>query len=287
VEERLALTVVYPDFLNRGGAPAHALAAWLQHNTTLTAAQICDWTGLGRAALTKVEADGSARSRLSPVNQRLLTRTEIRRCEGSAQARLEKRVAIFAAPDLTAGPPAAVFNSTAFHAARLATVHFLTDGRNAWHSTWVNRYFPGAITGRDATARQQAERQRLQGSVFVITPTPALVLQSDKLTLVGVEVNPRGEFERLSEVFDGPFTAGRVLDAYGSARQDSVLWLHAAGNHRFDDWNGASLFQWRSRSHGGNYRLGWYAHAVAAQPSSGFRKIVQRAGRTIRRMRDH
>jgi hypothetical protein len=204
--------------------------------------------------------------RISPINQGLLSWPEIRRCEASSAARLEKRVAFIRTPELTTAHPPSALLTSRFHAARLAEVYLLTNSRNAWHSTPISQYFQGAISGSEAVAKARAERLRTQGSGFFVERIPALVLQSDGLTLIGVEVNFSREHRRHAEVFDGPLTARRILDEYAVGRRNTVLWLHAAGNYRFDTWKSASAARWRSSP--GSYWLSWRRLEGSASPAS-------------------
>ncbi len=55
---------------------------------------------------------------------------------------------------------------------------FLVAGRNAWHSTWINRYTPGSLQTSFLGATSEAEKRRVQGTTFVIKEIPALKLSS-------------------------------------------------------------------------------------------------------------
>ena len=211
----------------------------------------------------------------------MLTWPEIRRCEAAPSARLEKRTAFFKMPPLTIRTPERKLRSASFHTARLVELYFLGNTRNAWHSTRINQYWPGAISGREATAQDRGEGMRTQGSKFYIERIPGLVLQSDGLTLVAAEANRSLEHRRLADVFDGPVTAGRVLDAYATARENTVLWLHAEGNWRFDLWTKDSPARWVSS--GGRHWLDWDRHAGSAAVTNELRDALRRGKRSIRR----
>jgi hypothetical protein len=66
--------------------------------------------------------------------------------------------------------------------------YVLIRGRNAWNSTWVQNYKgTGAVHLTLAEAKNAAEAQRVQGSVFYIRQVPALALNSSEGTVLLVE----------------------------------------------------------------------------------------------------
>lgn len=251
-----------------------SLGAWLIHNTALTNDQIANWIGHPLGSATQHTA------RISPVNQKLLRWPEIRRCEASASAELARPVASFPEPILTAHPPAPALQELNFYSARLGAVNFLTTGRNAWHSTWVRQYQPGAIMGREAPLRQRAESQRTQGSVFYIDQLPALILQSDLLTLIGLEVNRSDQLGRFAAVFDGALTPWRILDAYAYAPANTIVWLHTEGNWLYPAWESGRRLT--SASVGADYELAWRSQSPGIPPSDHMRDALSRARRSIR-----
>lgn len=275
------MAVAFRNFLTSDDTYARQLAAWLIARTRLGEAQVRAWTGLSAAAYADIAAAGAAHPQTSPINQRLLSWPEVRRCEASAEARLEKRTTAFAEPELMTAPPPKPLRDVQFRSARLAGLLFLSNGRNAWHSTWVNQYFPGALSGRVATVKARAEEQRTPGSVFYIDRVPALVLQCDQLTLIGVEVNPGPDLADRAEVFDGPLSARRILQAYADVRPNTVLWLHAQGNWRYADW--APEPRLRSSSVGAQYYLNWDVRPAKETPTVTILDAVKRARRSLRR----
>lgn len=270
------------DLQDFGQGYGSRLAAWLCARTTLADVQICGWTGLTPTQLDGVKMQGDHHLRVSPINQRLLTWTEIRRCQITTEARLEKRAAYFKGHELSARPLKPELRDVRFHVARMAGVYYPTNGRNAWHSTWVHQYRDGAVSGRLMGAKSRAEGQRTQGSTFYINRIPAVVLQADEVTLVGVEINHGNELRRLSEVFDGPLTAQRVLTAYNAARPNSVIWLHSRGNCRFDDWKPSSASQWRSKSAGPGFWLNWNEYVADRDQGLKLKDVLRRARHSIR-----
>lgn len=68
-------------------------------------------------------------------------------------------------------------------------IFYLYRGRNAWHSTWVQHYFPECMHSTLPSAEMRAESMRGPGSTFIINELPAVALQSPVGTLVVAEIN--------------------------------------------------------------------------------------------------
>lgn len=68
-------------------------------------------------------------------------------------------------------------------------LYYVFTGRNAWHSTWVQRYTPGCMHTSLQSARQYAEARRVQGTVFNIKELPALLFRSPHGCLVVTQIN--------------------------------------------------------------------------------------------------
>jgi len=103
-------------------------------------------------------------------------------------------------------------------------VFVLIRGRNAWHSTWVQKYQgPGAVYATRVAAKDAAERQRVQGSTFYIRAVPALLLESEAGSVVQVEFHSDKTFGKLS-VSD---VIPRL--AYGATMSEALLVLGRNG----------------------------------------------------------
>jgi hypothetical protein len=74
-------------------------------------------------------------------------------------------------------------------------VFYLGYGRNAWHSTWTNKYYPNSISFSDIELKEIAEGRRVQGHVFKIEAMPMFVLKSESCTFGICEINNRSEYE--------------------------------------------------------------------------------------------
>jgi hypothetical protein len=71
----------------------------------------------------------------------------------------------------------------------LAKLYYVHDGRNAWYTTWVQRYLDGCMHTTFDSAKDYAESLRVQGSVFYIYEKPALVIEADDVVLVITQIN--------------------------------------------------------------------------------------------------
>ena len=68
---------------------------------------------------------------------------------------------------------------------------YVYDGRNAWHSTWVQRYGEGCMHTSRSTAEEYSERKRVNGSVFYLQEMPALQFDAEAGTLFVTQFNVR------------------------------------------------------------------------------------------------
>tara|TARA_R110000850_G_scaffold172522_3_gene297805 strand:- start:905 stop:1531 length:627 start_codon:yes stop_codon:yes gene_type:complete len=68
---------------------------------------------------------------------------------------------------------------------------YLGYGRNAWHSTWIRRYYPGSISFFEKDLQLLCETRRVQGSVFRIEPVPVVYLEYQHDVIVLLAINDR------------------------------------------------------------------------------------------------
>jgi hypothetical protein len=68
---------------------------------------------------------------------------------------------------------------------------YLGYGRNAWHSTWINRYYQGSVSFFEKQLKDTAEGLRVQGSQFKISSRPAIVLNFEIAPIAIMSVNDR------------------------------------------------------------------------------------------------
>jgi hypothetical protein len=165
-------------------------------------------------------------------------------------------------------------------------VYFVSEGRNAWHSTWVKNYSRGSIHSSLTSAKAHAEEKRVQGSVFYIEQLPALIFRSATALLVVTEINNTnplsgymalclkspdvrsGQAVGLSDNFaymmspiSGVFRAFDPRSGNWVVRpraQNSVIPLSAADHClSFERITARALRDFRSKSIGGRHYLKW------------------------------
>ena len=110
------------------------------------------------------------------------------------------------------------FSDLAFTCADTITsglLYFLSRGRNAWHSTWINNYWNGCMHAELISAKSAAERQRKQGSVFYIYEQPALLIRNCFGVIAIVEINSERPLARYpSKEMHKYISASRYFDTY-------------------------------------------------------------------------
>lgn len=74
---------------------------------------------------------------------------------------------------------------------RFGKMLYLGYGRNAWHSTWIRRYYPGSISLFEKELQSLSEKHRVQGSVFRIEPVPVVYLEYRHDVVVLLAINDR------------------------------------------------------------------------------------------------
>jgi hypothetical protein len=165
-------------------------------------------------------------------------------------------------------------------------LYYLFNGRNAWHSTWVSRYTPGCMHTDLMSAKDTAERQRTQGSVFNIEELPALFFQTAAGLLAVTEINTHRPLHGYSSHAVGETppgvakirgardfyleTGAPLLGAALSFEPSSRFWRHrppfknsvivvasSSTNLETEALGRKPLHTYQSRPIGGYYRLGW------------------------------
>ena len=53
-------------------------------------------------------------------------------------------------------------------------IYYVTTGRNAWRSTWIERYYKGCMRYSLESAKSYCEGHRQRGTVFYIRELPSL-----------------------------------------------------------------------------------------------------------------
>ena len=152
-----------------------------------------------------------------------------------------------------------------------AKIYLLVKGRNAWHATWITRFrATNAIHLTLASAKLDAENQRVQGSTFTIREVPAIRLQTEGGSVLAIEFHPNNCFGKYRPVDGDDLLVGRPLRF--AIRQLNGLYSAWTGprisEHSFQQVYIADaepeslsprkpLANYASASYGGNYGLGW------------------------------
>jgi hypothetical protein len=79
--------------------------------------------------------------------------------------------------------------------------YYLGYGRNAWQSTWINRYYPHSVSFDPQKLRMDAEQHRIQGSVFKLESIPLLILKYRQNAFGIAPINDRSKAD-YKEHFD-------------------------------------------------------------------------------------
>lgn len=138
----------------------------------------------------------------------------------------------------------------------IGRLFYLSEGRNAWHSTWTNTYYPNRLSPDLEYCKAGAESMRTQGSVFRIDCVPTLILKGVDGYLGICPINEMGpeSYRKLSTT---------VLRENGSLMLSGLPWpgrnwlliCKLELDRRF--LATFQPFRIRSYSNGSGYRLGW------------------------------
>jgi hypothetical protein len=154
------------------------------------------------------------------------------------------------------------------------SLYLLSTGRNAWHSTWSERYRgEAALFSNFDSAKAEAERSRNRGTTFEIEQYPGLAFYSIKGVVALVEFHSKQSFDklRIEDVGDTLHVDTPIRDAIAPfTAATSEFW-----NKPFPSENSfvvvksdlaedfeplmvpSYLKKWGSVASGSNYYLGW------------------------------
>ena len=98
---------------------------------------------------------------------------------------------------------------------QLITVYLLSTGRNAWHSTWSEKYRPDtALFASFDKAKAAAEKARNRGTTFEIEQYPGLAFFTTAGVIVLVEFHSKEPFARVKfEEIEEKIKIGIVISA--------------------------------------------------------------------------
>lgn len=158
-------------------------------------------------------------------------------------------------------------------------IYFVHNGRNAWHGTWVQKYYPGCMHSTLGEAKQYCEENRKNGSVFYIIETPAIIVCFDYGKLIAAQINTSSPLDKYSppwltdrrcieqQTSRGPATIEEIVVSLDTG---SIHWHEQAQNNQpvillwsFDrnadiaPITALPLAKYKSLSNGVKYYLGW------------------------------
>jgi hypothetical protein len=139
-------------------------------------------------------------------------------------------------------------------------LYYISYGRNAWNSTWIQRYTQGCMHLSFASASAYAESRRTQGTVFYVRELPALCFTGDGPALFVTEINskhPLAEFLPEKADLQGRFED--VADFFSPRKPNSALRLFSNDSSQYESFLGKStpLPRYQSFPNGNSEPLGW------------------------------
>ena len=156
---------------------------------------------------------------------------------------------------MTAYDAESTMNSEEVRGCHLCKVYFFSTGRNAYFSTWSQKYpYESAFHTSLEAAKQHAEQQRVQGAVFSIDELPVLAFPFDDSSLLVTEINTETAFEDFLRRIPKSRTVAHIARYFTPPRANSIQRLFCDGDIP------AAFFplrQFRSRSRGKAYPLTW------------------------------
>lgn len=169
---------------------------------------------------------------------------------------------------------------------RAVKIYYCFYGRNAWHSTWVQKYYKDCMHSNLESAKRFAERNRVQGSVFYIKELPALLFDGGNYPVLVTQINERCPLREYSAkalredvsigsekiegyrnnylTFGAPMN-GVILSFEHDSRfwktqqplKNSVILLYTKTEFESVELKTTKLKAWKSSSLGKDYCLSW------------------------------
>ncbi|MDH2289950.1 hypothetical protein QD172_01625 [Cobetia sp. 10Alg 146] len=163
-------------------------------------------------------------------------------------------------------------------------IYFVTTGRNAWNSTWSQKYREDCMHPDFESAAEYAESLRKRGTVIYIDEIPCLGFSYEDSDLVVTEINtqePLMDFDtnRYTELYGislckylcGSDTTPMMENAYNFFKSTSGFWKHTPKLHNLiilepDDFDvmvervsakNEKYLHYTSKSVGSEFELEW------------------------------
>jgi len=167
---------------------------------------------------------------------------------------------------------------------RIGKLYYLFKGRNAWHSTWINRYSDGCMHTSLVAAKKSAEKQRKSGTRFFIQELPVLILAAQENVLLVTQINcenvllnyhPDGAmryrdndelkscnidlFSPLNAAYDTFWVHSDYWDVRPPTSNSIIRFVLPREQAELEPYDGNKSQLYTSFSFGTNYHLGWSA----------------------------
>jgi len=163
-------------------------------------------------------------------------------------------------------------------------IYYCFYGRNAWQSKWVHKYAQNCMHSSFESAKEFAEINRKQGSVFYIEELPALYIESGDYPILITQINkecplinysatalkePDVKLSKINGYRNNYLTFGASLKPLIlSFRYDSRFWqrpqaenttiiLYSKNKLEYLLLKTTELKSWKSSSFGKKYYLSW------------------------------
>lgn len=108
---------------------------------------------------------------------------------------------------------------------RAVAVHFLSYGRNAWHSTWIRRYSVGDFAREGRAVQRKVDERRGPGTVFYLTVLPAIQVDFGSRKFVVTEINTNEPFRHIDlDQARYPLLANNMRGFLDYIEPTSTLW---------------------------------------------------------------
>lgn len=180
------------------------------------------------------------------------------------------------------GPIAAMKNEHVTDV-RLIRTYFVFYGRNAWHSTWIQRYLSnGAICMSIDYAKTVAEKWRRQGSVLQVDELPALLIQTSNRSFLVTEINDKNQSGLLSHCLNTADDLVDWLNLNDRFLPDSVVVLSTAMPATAPQVGGDAKFQQhRAFPRSWAATLGWEKRPFEPASLSAMQACAAKSGRFV------
>ena len=196
---------------------------------------------------------------------------------------------------------------------RLVKTYYISEGRNAWHSTWNQTYVPhNSLYSSLDEAKRFAEKNRKPGSVFYINLIPGILIKTQKCDALVIQINSKKPFSQYSlHRVDKKFLLNNSLKykrlriflrrgvplniALKTFEADGENWLDNQSLYNniiieygyecdvvWDDFGSDECVNYQSYAQGSQYNLGWTQSKDRSEAASAAKLIVNKANKMRR-----